>query len=127
MKILILNCGSTSIKYKLFNFKNANKEPIVIAQDYIEHIKNQNSFEAHLKNILKNLIKKRKIKSLDEIKAVGHRVVHGGDFSKSVIITPSILKKIKENSSLAPLHNPSNIKGIEIIQKQIPKVKQIKM
>lgn len=125
MKILILNCGSTSIKYKLFNFKNANKEPIVIAQDYIEHIKNQNSFEAHLKNILKNLIKKRKIKSLDEIKAVGHRVVHGGDFSKSVIITPSILKKIKENSNLAPLHNPSNIKGIEIIQKQIPKVKQI--
>ncbi|MFA5381716.1 MAG: acetate kinase [Candidatus Micrarchaeia archaeon] len=126
MKILVLNCGSTSIKYKLFNFsEKKGAEPNVIAHDYIENIKNQLSFETYLKNILNNLLKKGKIKSLDEINAIGHRVVHGGDFSKSVVITPNILEKIKKNSNLAPLHNPSNIKGIEIMKKELPKVKQI--
>ena len=61
MKILVLNCGSTSIKYKLFNFTDS-AEPKVIAQDYIENIKNQYSFDAHLKNILKELIRRKKIK-----------------------------------------------------------------
>ncbi len=128
MKILVLNCGSTSIKYKLFNFQDKDKylkEPKVITQDYVENIKNQKSFKIHLKNVSKNLIKQGKIKSLDEITAIGHRVVHGRDFTKSVIITPFILKKIKENSDLAPLHNPSNIKGIEIMQKEFPRAAQI--
>ncbi len=121
MKILVLNCGSTSIKYKLFNI--SNEKPL--DEGYIEHITHISDFEKHLKNILNSLIKKSKIKSLEEIQAIGHRVVHGGDFSKSIIITPSILKKINKNSNLAPLHNPSNIKGIEIMKEQIPTAKQV--
>ena len=134
MKILVLNCGSTSIKYKLFDMD----EQKVLAQGGIEKIGLHDSFlKITLPNdekvILEKFIPEHTvgvefifeqltsakygcIKSLKEIDAVGHRVVHGGEkFSQAVRITPKVLEEIKSCSELAPLHNPANIKGINAI------------
>ena len=131
MKVLVLNCGSSSIKYKLFDMDH--KE--VIAQGGIEKIGLKGSFlkltlpdggkkilekdipehTVGVEFILNTLISPEygAIKSLDEINAVGHRMVHGGEkFSKSVLITPEVEEMVKECYDLAPLHNPANITGI---------------
>ena len=66
------------------------------------------------------------IKSLNEINAVGHRVVHGGEkFNKSVLLTPEVIKQIEECVDLAPLHNPANLKGIRAIEQSLPGVPQV--
>ena len=144
MKVLVLNCGSSSIKYKLYDM-NGQKE---LASGVIEKIGLPDSFlkftlsdgskqvitqeikehTAGIELILKTLTdaKYGAIKSLDQIDAVGHRVVHGGDkFCSSVVINQEVIDKIEECVDLAPLHNPANLKGIFAIQKILPKVPQV--
>lgn len=144
MKVLVLNCGSSSIKYKLYDM-NGQKE---LASGVIEKIGLPDSFlkftlsdgskqvitqeikehTAGIELILKTLTdaKYGAIKSLDQIDAVGHRVVHGGDkFCSSVVINQEVINKIEECVDLAPLHNPANLKGIYAIQKILPKVPQV--
>lgn len=144
MKVLVLNCGSSSIKYKLYDM-NGQKE---LASGGIEKIGLPDSFlkftlsdgskqvitqeikehTAGIELILKTLTdaKYGAIKSLDQIDAVGHRVVHGGDkFCSSVVINQEVINKIEECVDLAPLHNPANLKGIFAIQKILPKVPQV--
>ena len=144
MKILVLNCGSSSLKYQLFNMDNER----VLAQGVVERIGLNNSILTHKKGeeekykinidfknhkealtkVLQLLTSKEQgvLKSLNEIHAVGHRVVHGGEkYSKAVLIDEDVKKSIKELYSLAPLHNPANLMGIEIcedIMKNIPMV-----
>lgn len=126
MKILVVNCGSSSIKFKLFEMP----EETLISYGSVEKIgeeisifkyfgktkiekklkveKHQNGLELIAKTLLEN-----EIRNIDEIKGVGHRVVHGGEgFEKSVIIDKNIIKKIEEYIFLAPLHNPHNLAGI---------------
>jgi acetate kinase len=144
MKILVLNCGSSSIKYQLLDMsKNAD----VLAKGLLERVGIKDSELTHqpkdkekyklvqdipdhtvgIDLILKTLLSTEYgvIKSLNEIHAVGHRVVHGGEkFSGSVEITQEIIDKMEECIPLAPLHNPANLKGIYAIQKLMPEVKQ---
>ncbi|MBD5203454.1 MAG: acetate kinase [Bacteroidales bacterium] len=144
MKILVLNCGSSSVKYKLI--ESDTKE--VLAEGGVEKIGLPDSFlkfkrpdgsketivvempdhtEA-VKNVLKVLTdpKEGVIKSFDEIGAVGHRVVHGMEkFNKSVLITPEVIEKVKECYAVAPLHNPANITGIEAVTALMPDVPQV--
>jgi acetate kinase len=144
MKILVLNCGSSSIKYKLFEM--GSKE--VIAQGGVEKIGMKGSFlkftlpdgqkvvlegeilehRAGIEYILGVLLSEKYgcIKSLNEIEAVGHRVVHGGErFNSSVLITDEVIDKLNECIELAPLHNPPNLKGIYAIQELMPDTPQV--
>lgn len=144
MKILVLNCGSSSVKYKLI--ESDSKE--VLAEGGVEKIGLPDSFlkfkrpdgskevikvsmpdaKEAVKNVLKVLTdpKEGVIKSFDEIKAVGHRVVHGMEkFNKSVLITPEVIEKVKECYPVAPLHNPANITGIEAVTEILPDVPQV--
>src|SRR5690554_162395 len=144
MKILVLNCGSSSIKYKLFEMES--KE--VVAQGGIEKIGMKGSFlkltlpddqqvmlegeilehRAGIEYILGVLLSEKYgcIKSLDEIDAVGHRVVHGGErFNSSVLITDEVIDILNASIELAPLHNPPNLKGIYSIQELLPGTPQV--
>ncbi|MFA5927693.1 MAG: acetate kinase [Candidatus Margulisiibacteriota bacterium] len=142
--ILALNCGSSSVKYQLYAW-NAHQ---VICKGVVERVGNAYSYILH-ERAGYPMIKKEKpcadhklairfiievltdpeigvIKSMQEIRAVGHRVVHGGDkFSRSVLIDENVLKSIKEVQELAPLHNPPNIAGIESAQEVMPGTPQI--
>lgn len=144
MKILVLNCGSSSVKYKLIDSETKK----VLAEGGVEKIGLPDSFlkfkkpdgeketiyiemptaKEAVKNILDLLTdpKNGVVKNLDEIEAVGHRVVHGmEDFSESVLITPDVIKKVKEAYSVAPLHNPANVTGIEAMESLIPGIPQV--
>lgn len=139
MKILVLNNGSSSVKYKLID--SATKD--VLAEGGVEKIGLPDSFlkfklpdgtketvtvempdhKEAIRQVFKVLTDPEKgvIKSLDEIDAVGHRVVHGMEyFNKSVLITPEVIEKVKECYPVAPLHNPANIIGIEAILDLLP-------
>lgn len=144
MKILVLNCGSSSIKYKLFDM--TTKE--VLAQGGIEKIGLKGSFlkltlpngekkilekdipehTAGIEFILNTLVSPEygAIKSLDEINAVGHRMVHGGErFSESVLLNKEVLDAFAACNDLAPLHNPANLKGVNAVSAILPNVPQI--
>jgi len=144
MKILVLNCGSSSVKYKLIDSTTEK----VLAEGGVEKIGLPDSFlkfklsdgskkvietpmpehKSAVSNILNVLTSPEYgvISSYSEIGAVGHRVVHGMDkFSKSVLITPEVIEKIKECYTVAPLHNPANITGIEAISDLMPDVPQV--
>ena len=144
MKILVLNCGSSSVKYKLIDSESKD----VLAEGGVEKIGLEGSFlkykrpdgskgmlevdmpEHHsaVTNILNLLTDEKEgvIKSFDEIDAVGHRVVHGMEkFNKSMLITPEVIEKVKECYCVAPLHNPANIIGIEAISSILPNVPQV--
>lgn len=144
MKILVLNCGSSSIKYKLFDM--TTKE--VMAQGGIEKIGLPGSFlKLTLPNGEKKILEKDvpehttgidfilntlvseeygAIKSLEEINAVGHRMVHGGEkFAKSVLIDQEVLDTFVACSDLAPLHNPANLKGVNAVTAILPNVPQV--
>lgn len=144
MKILVLNCGSSSIKYKLFDM--TTKE--VIAQGGIEKIGLKGSFlkltlpsgekkvlekdipehTVGVEFILHTLIHPEfgAIKSLEEINAVGHRMVHGGErFSESVLLNKEVLDAFAACNDLAPLHNPANLKGVNAISAILPNVPQV--
>lgn len=144
MKILVLNCGSSSVKYKLID--SESKE--VLAEGGVEKVGLPDSFlkfkrpdgtkeivtvsmpdhKEAVANILKILTdpKEGVIKSFSEIGAVGHRVVHGMEkFNKSVLITPEVIEKIKECYTVAPLHNPANMTGIEAVTELLPDAPQV--
>lgn len=123
MKILTLNCGSSSIRYKLFE----NEKTLL--SGLIERIGERgSSIKNHkqgIKIMLNELIKSRKLKSLKEIDAVGHRVVHGGKLSTSCVISKNILKTIREFSRIAPLHNPVEFKGVRAMKQALPKIPNV--
>ena len=144
MKILVLNCGSSSIKYKLFDM--TTKE--VLAQGGIEKIGLVGSFlkltlpngekkilekdipehTAGIEFILNTLVSPEygAIKSLDEINAVGHRMVHGGErFSESVLLNKEVLDAFIACNDLAPLHNQANLKGVNAVSAILPNVPQV--
>ena len=144
MKVLVLNCGSSSIKYKLFDMDHKK----VIAQGGVEKIGLKDSFlKFTLPNGEKKILEKDipehtvgvefilntltspeygAIRSLNEINAVGHRMVHGGEkFSQSVLLTKEVLDAFSACNDLAPLHNPANLKGVHAIDAILPNVPQI--
>lgn len=144
MKILVLNCGSSSIKYALYDMdtktvmtsggaervgldgafvkvKLANGEKKKVMHDIPEHTEG-------VKFIFSLLVDPEigVIKDLKEIDAVGHRTVHGGEkFNKSVRLTEEVLKVYEECNDLAPLHNPANLKGIRAVQELMPEMPQV--
>lgn len=144
MKILVLNCGSSSVKYKLID----SDTKAVLAEGGVEKVGLPDSFlkfkrtdgsketitvampdhKAAVANILNILTdpKEGVIKDYKEIDAVGHRVVHGMEkFNKSVLITPEVIEKIKECYTVAPLHNPANMTGIEAVTELLPEAPQV--
>ncbi|MBQ0085384.1 MAG: acetate kinase [Prevotella sp.] len=144
MKILVLNCGSSSIKYKLYNMDDQS----VMAAGGIERVGMPDSFnlvklpDGSKKKLMHDIPEHTEgikfifecltdpeigaIKDLKEIDAVGHRVVHGGEkFSQSVLITDEVIKQVEECTDLAPLHNPANLKGIAAVSKLMPGLPQV--
>ena len=141
MKYLCVNAGSSSLKFQLFEMP----EESVIISGYIEKIGLKDSFwttkingekirgERYLKNhteavdvLIEELLKHKAVSSLDEIKGVGHRVLHGGEkYSDSVIITDEVIEDIKELTKLGPLHHPGNLAGIEAMKKALPNVPMV--
>ncbi|ABA89781.1 acetate kinase [Syntrophotalea carbinolica DSM 2380] len=144
MDILALNCGSSSVKYQLYSWERRE----VIAKGVVERVGIGDSFISHevpgredyksehdcpdhtvaIELIIKTLsdAKVGVVKSMSEISAVGHRVVHGGEkFASSVLIDEEVLQGIKDVQHLAPLHNPPNIMGIVAAQKVLPDVPHV--
>ena len=143
MKILVLNSGSSSLKYQVIDMETEE----MLAKGYFERIGQPNSFLTHKVNgevhkfehpaknhekaiafVLNRLTNENYgvIKSLEELGGIGHRVVHGGEkFSNSVIITKEVIEEIKKCSDLAPLHNPACILGIEACKKIVPNMKMV--
>lgn len=117
MKILVINSGSSSIKYKLFNMPSQR----LIAKGSISHIGEKDSKFSNHYSGLKVIL--QEIKSVD---AVGHRVVHGAEkFKKPILVDQNVIKGIKKCSSIAPLHNPANLAGILACKKLLPGIKQV--
>lgn len=144
MKILVLNCGSSSVKYKLIDTANeqvlaeGGVEKIGLADGFLKYKAKDGSKKIielgmtdHLgsvKAVLNLLTDPAEgcIKSYDEIDAVGHRVVHGGEkFNKSVLITDEVKDMIRECYDIAPLHNPANMTGIEAMEALMPGTPQV--
>ena len=143
MKVLVINCGSSSVKYQLINLKTEEVLADGVAERIGEDVAlfsyktaeyKKKKYEMLIKNHEKavNLIIEHitdahhgVVESLEEIDAVGHRLVHGGEFyASSVKINENVIKVMEECSSLAPLHNPANLKGIEAITAILPNVPQ---
>ena len=138
MKILVLNSGSSSLKYQVIDTDTGE----MLVKGYYERIGQVGAFLTHKVNgekhhfehpaknhekaiqfVMKRLTSDHYgvFKSLDELDAIGHRVVHGGEqFKDAVLITDEVIREIRENSMLAPLHNPAAILGIEACQKVVP-------
>lgn len=139
MKTLVINCGSSSLKYQLIDMNTENS----LVQGLVERIgiegsiltqkvegkdkyvieENMPSHKDAIKLVLEALVNKEHgvIKSMEEISAVGHRVVHGGEkYSHSVVIDEEVIESIRDCISLAPLHNPPNIIGIEACKELMP-------
>jgi acetate kinase len=144
MKILVLNCGSSSIKYQLFDMTSG----VVLAKGIVEKIGLKGSFlrnerfdgdkvklegeildhQSGIEYILGMMISKKRgvIKDLNEIDAVGHRLVHGGEtFKGSCYLDDITIKGVEDCSDLAPLHNPANLKGIYAMKALLPMVPQV--
>lgn len=144
MKILVINCGSSSLKYQLIDMENES----VLAKGLVERIGIEGSVLTHKpsgkdKAVIQQPMKDHKdaiklvldalvdpvhgvIKSMSEISAVGHRVVHGGEkYSKSVLIDESVMKALEECTKLAPLHNPPNLIGINACRALMPGVPMV--
>jgi len=117
MKILVINSGSSSIKYKLFRMPREK----LISKGLIEHITEKGPCVHDHYSGLKIILGQ-----VEEVEAIGHRVVHGAEeFKKPVLIDNKVISKIKECSSIAPLHNPANLSGILACKKLLPGVKQV--
>ncbi len=144
MKVLVLNSGSSSLKYQLFNMENQT----VLAKGLVERIGieggkikhktisgEKHEFEGFLENheialnkVLDLLVNKEfwALDSLEEINAIGHRVVHGGEyFPTSVLVDEEVKNKLKKLFDLAPLHNPANVMGIEACEKILPGIPNV--
>ncbi|MGB8358776.1 MAG: acetate kinase [Bacteroidales bacterium] len=145
MLILVLNCGSSSIKYQLFNMSNGSE---VLAKGLLERIGLTDGILTHkpagkdpykvvldipdhtvgINMVMEALVDPEHgvIKDIHEIKAVGHRVVQGGEnFKESVLIDSAVKRDIEKCSELAPLHNPANLKGILSCEKLLPGIPQV--
>ena len=141
-KILVLNSGSSSLKYQLFNVENESYEPV--AKGVADRIGLEGSnvtlkigdnkqtkmvaLPSHTEAIKEviNMLLSGPLKSMDELSAVGHRVVHGGEvFKDSALVTPEVIQKIEALSDLAPLHNPANVLGIRAVEALLPKIPQV--
>ncbi len=125
-KVLVINCGSSSIKYKLYNFPSK----ILLVKGVIERIGEEKSqvknYRQGVEVLVANILKKRAISGLSEISAIGHRVVHGGEtFTQPHLIDQRVVEKIKECAPLAPLHNPVNLAGIVSCRKIFPQIPQV--
>ena len=144
MIIMALNCGSSSVKYQLYDWQKREVvakgmvERVIVGGSYIEHeVPGRETFkddhdcpthQAAIDLIIKTVTDPERgvLKSVDEISAVGHRVVHGGDkFTCSVIIDDKVLDVIKAMQHLAPLHNPPNIEGIQAAKALLPNVTHV--
>ena len=144
MNILVINSGSSSVKYKFFDVKDEKElargvvERIGLKKSELLHIpidgkevkisKEIPDHESAIRLALDFLTHKEHgvIKDISEIGAVGHRVVHGGEeFSDSTIITDEVIKTVKSYFKLAPLHNPPNLLGIKVAQKLLPNIKHV--
>ena len=141
MKLLCVNAGSSSLKFQLFEMP----EEKVIISGYIEKIGLEDSFwttkingekikgAKYLKNhteavqvLIDELLTHKAVESLDEIKGVGHRVLHGGEkYSDSVLITEEVVQSIRDLTKLGPLHHPGNLAGIEAMQEALPNVPMV--
>ena len=144
MKILVLNCGSSSIKYQLFDISKGS----VLAKGIVEKIGLKGSFlknerfdgdkvklegeildhQSGIEFLLGLMISEKRgvIKSLNELDAVGHRLVHGGEtFQESCYLDEVTIKGVEDCSDLAPLHNPANLKGIYAMKNLLPDVPQV--
>ena len=141
MKLLCVNAGSSSLKFQLFEMP----EEKVLISGYFEKIGFEDSFwntkvngekikgEKYLKNhaeavqvMLDEIVKYKAVESLDEIKGIGHRVLHGGEkYSDSVLIDDQVVQDIKDLTKLGPLHHPGNLAGIESMQKALPGVPNV--
>ena len=144
MKIFVVNCGSSSIKYQLINMENET----VLAKGMVERIGMEGSLLKHtptgkytvdlpedipdhavgIKMIINALVNPEYgvITDMSDIDAVGHRVVHGGErFADSVLITQDVLKKIEACAEIAPLHNPPNLHGINACMEIMPTTPQV--
>ena len=141
MKILCVNAGSSSLKFQLYEMP----EEKVLISGYIEKIGQKDCFwtvkvngekiksEKYLKNhteavqvLIDELLKNKVVESLDEIKGVGHRVLHGGEkYSDSVLITDEVVKDIEDLTKLGPLHHPGNLAGINAMRTALPNVPQV--
>jgi len=144
MKVLVVNCGSSSVKYALFSMTHEKKiacglvECIGLPEAYFKRqsvgheeektlCKVSNHFEA-VELIINHLLdpEKGSIKNVDEIYAIGHRIVHGGDkFSDSVLVDENVKAGLKECFSIAPLHTPHHYAGIEAVEKMLPGIPSI--
>ena len=140
-KYLVVNCGSSSLKFSLYEMPSE----VVIAKGYIEKIGVDDSFwtinyngekitgEKWLDNhkdavniMIKELIGNNIVRKMEEIKGVGHRVLHGGEiYSDSVLINDKVLKDIVDMTNLGPLHHPGEIDGIKAMMECLPKAKQV--
>jgi len=117
MRILVINSGSSSIKYKLFSMPAQR----VISEGRIEHIGEPGAAVADHYTGLKSILSK-----VDGVSAVGHRVVHGAEkFKKPVLVDDSVIRDIKQCCAIAPLHNPANLAGINVCRKLLKDVKQV--
>ncbi len=144
MDILAINCGSSSVKYQLFDWKNKEViakgvvERVVVGGSFIQHEvpgrqKYKKESECPNHNVAMDLIVKTLtdpehgvLTDISQISAVGHRVVHGGEaFTRSVLIDEKVLDAVKAVQHLAPLHNPPNIAGIEAMRAELPNVPNV--
>ncbi len=144
MNILVINCGSSSLKYQLINMENEGVMAIGLAErigiegsvvkhqstgkDKVTIEQPMNDHKDALKIVLDSIVNEEygAIKDMKEISAVGHRVVHGGEkFTTSVVITPEVKKGIEDCVELAPLHNPANLIGINACQEILPGVPMV--
>ena len=143
MKILVINAGSSSLKYQVIDMETdemivkGNYERIGQPGSFLTHKVNgqKRRFEHEVKNheeaikfIIARILNKHYgvMKSLDELAGIGHRVVHGGEkFKQPVLITEEVIKEIEKCSELAPLHNPNAVSGMRACQKVVPQIKQV--
>ncbi|MGI6588011.1 MAG: acetate kinase [Peptococcia bacterium] len=143
MKVLVINCGSSSLKYQLFDMENEQ----VMTKGLVERIGLPGSVLNHQVGDKKKVIEAEipnhekavslvmeaivnpeygVLKSMNEISAIGHRVLHAGeDYSDSVLMSENVMKSIRKNIELGPLHNPHNITGIEVCERLMPGVPQV--
>ena len=143
MKILVLNCGSSSIKYALYNMTDQSvitsggiekiglPDSCIIVKLNGEKHKMERPIEEHTAGVqwifeVLTTGEYAVLKSLDELDAVGHRMVHGGEkFNKSVVLTPEVMEAFTACNALAPLHNPANIKGVNAVSALLPNITQV--
>ena len=140
MKIISVNAGSSSLKFKLFEMPSQTVlcegvyerigQPIGLVKFTIDSTSKEeivlSDHGVAVHDLLDRLIKARVVQSLEEITGVGHRVVHGGEaFASSVVITSEVITAIKQVSDLAPLHNPANLTGIIAFQDELPHATQV--